>query len=152
MDRIKRTCSVAVVVAVVAALVTACQAQSPDRAVEQELLALEQARNIAMVHADVAELDKTTSDDFTAISPNHLGSKQDMLADLKSGRLKYQSIETSDVKVRVYGHAAVLTGTRTVKGEHAGRSLDGRDWFTRVYVKNGPQWQCVAFQSTPAKR
>ena len=62
--------------------------------------------------------------------------------------MKIQSIETSDVKVRDYGNAAVATYTVDVKGTQKGKDMSGRHQVTRVFVKRGGKWQEVAFHST----
>jgi ketosteroid isomerase-like protein len=117
--------------------------------IEEQLKKLEVERNHAMVSGDLATLDRTTASDYTVINPSgHLGNKKQMLADLRSGNLKCQSIEVEDVTVHLYGDAAILSGRRTVKGQHHGKDISGKDRFTRVYAKRNGQWQAVWFQST----
>lgn len=120
--------------------------------VEEQLKKLEVERNQAMVRTDLPTLERTTASDYTVITPSgQLGDKTQMLADLRSGDLKYQSIEVEDVTVRLYGDAAILSGRRTVKGQHGGKDISGTDRFTRVYAKRNGQWQAVWFQSTPLR-
>ena len=120
--------------------------------VEEQLKKLEAERNHAMVNGDLATLDRTTASDYTVINPSgQLGNKGQMLADLRSGNLKYQSIDTEDVTVRLYGDTAILSGRRTVKGQHGGKNISGKDRFTRVYVKRNGNWQAVWFQATPVR-
>ena len=57
--------------------------------------------------------------------------------------------DVSDLKVRVYGSTAVVTGKSNAKGSINGRELKGPVMFTRVYVKKDGKWQSVAFQQTP---
>ena len=68
-----------------------------------------------------------------------------MISALKSGALKFESIEEDDVVIRVYENLAVLTGRATSK--HEGRD-SAQVRFTRVYVKRRGQWQAVAYQVT----
>jgi ketosteroid isomerase-like protein len=74
--------------------------------------------------------------------------KAQMLEQIKSGQIKLQSDDLSDMKVHVYGNTAVVTGKAAVKGVVGGKETDGTVAFTRVWVKKGGKWQSVAFQQT----
>jgi hypothetical protein len=77
-------------------------------------------------------------------------SKSDALAFANSNRMKFDRYETSDIRVRLYGDSAVVTGRlqRT-------RTIDGRtmadDWrFTKTYVKQTGRWRVVSFHASDA--
>jgi len=118
--------------------------------VEEELKKLETDRAAAVVKGDVATLEKQTSDDYTLINAyGQMSGKSQMVDAFKSGKTKLTTDELSDMKVRVYGNTAVITGKATVKGTIGGKDVDGQVLFTRVYVKTkGGSWQSVAFQQT----
>ena len=117
--------------------------------VEEELKKLETDRAAAAVKGDVATLEKQTSDDYTFINLyGQMSDKSQMVNNFKTGRTKLTSNEVSDMKVRVYGNAAVITGKVDVAGTMAGKDTKGQIMFTRVYVKKGGSWQSVAFQQT----
>jgi len=117
--------------------------------VEEQLKKLETDRAAAVVKGDVATLEKQTSDDYTLINMNgQMSDKSQMLNAFKSGQTKLTADEVSDMKVRVYGNTAVITGKADVKGTLGGKDADGQIMFTRVYVKKGGSWQSVAFQQT----
>ena len=142
-----RKCNVFVITSVLslAALLGLAWAAS----VEEELMKLETDRAAAAVKADVATLEKQTSDDYTFINLyGQMSDKSQMLNAFKTGRTKLTSNELSDMKVRVYGSTAVITGKANVKGTLAGKDTKGQIMFTRVYVKKGASWQSVAFQQT----
>jgi len=116
---------------------------------DEELKKLETDRAAAVVKGDVATLEKQTSDDYTLINMNgQMSDKSQMVSAFKSGQTKLTSDELSDMKVRVYGNTAVITGKADVKGTLGGKDATGQIMFTRVYVKKGGQWQSVAFQQT----
>src|SRR6266481_8979891 len=116
---------------------------------EEELKKLETDRAAAVVKGDVATLEKQTSDDYTLINMNgQMSDKSQMVSAFKSGQTKLTSDELSDMKVRVYGNTAVITGKADVKGTLGGKDTSGQIMFTRVYVKKGGSWQSVAFQQT----
>jgi ketosteroid isomerase-like protein len=97
----------------------------------------------------VATLEKQTSDDYTFINLNgRMSDKSQMINAFKTGQTKLTSNELSDMKVRVYGDTAVITGKADIKGTLGGKDVVGQIMFTRVYVKKGDQWQSVAFQQT----
>jgi ketosteroid isomerase-like protein len=66
---------------------------------------------------------------------------------------KYQSAEYYDVKVHVYGNAAVATGEFKSKGtDESGKPFTADERFTDTWVKMPKgKWQCVASQGTPVK-
>ena len=116
---------------------------------DEELKKLETDRAAAVVKGDVATLEKQTSDDYTLINMNgQMSDKSQMVSAFKSGQTKLTSDELSDMKVRVYGNTAVITGKADVKGTLGGKDATGQIMFTRVYVKKGGRWQSVAFQQT----
>jgi ketosteroid isomerase-like protein len=116
---------------------------------EEQLKKLETDRAAAVVKGDVATLEKQTSDDYSLINMNgQMSGKAQMVNAFKTGQSKLTSDELSDMKVRVYGSTAVITGKADVKGMLGGKDATGQIMFTRVYVKKGGQWQSVAFQQT----
>ena len=117
--------------------------------VEEELKKLETDRAAAAAKGDVATLEKQTSDDYTFINLyGQMSDKSQMVNNFKTGRTKLTSNEVSDMKVRVYGNTAVITGKADVAGTMAGKDTKGQIMFTRVYVKKSGSWQSVAFQQT----
>ena len=111
---------------------------------------MEKDRAAAVVKADVATLEKLTSDDYILINANgQLSDKTTTMNNIKTGNIKLTTNEVSDLKVRVYGNTAVVTGKSDAKGTIGGRELKGPVMFTRVYVKKDGKWQSVAFQQTP---
>ena len=73
----------------------------PQTTLEREIESLEEARNLAVLHGDVAALDRMTSDDYTFIT---------LRGELRSGSFHYESRQISDLKVRVYGNTDIVTG------------------------------------------
>ena len=116
---------------------------------EEQLKKLETDRAAAAVKGDVATLEKQTADDYTFINLyGQMSDKSQMVTAFTTGQTKLTSNEVSDMKVRVYGNTAVITGKVDVAGTMAGKDIKAQIMFTRVYVKKGGQWQSVAFQQT----
>jgi ketosteroid isomerase-like protein len=53
-------------------------------------------------------------------------------------------VEMSDIKVRMHGDTAVLTGAYHERGENKGKAYDYRDRFTDVWMKSDGKWRLVA--------
>ena len=115
--------------------------------VEDELKKFEKDRAAATVNGDVATLEKQTSDDYTFINFNgKMVDKSQMIDNFKTGRTKLTSNDVSDMKVRVYGNTAVMTGKADLAGTIEGKETKQEVMFTRVFVKKGGGWQTVALQ------
>ena len=70
------------------------------------------------------------------------------IARFASGAIKPQSMEREDMRITVYGDAAVVIGRDNLKGSYNGVSGVGSVRFTHVYVRRDGRWQLVASQGT----
>ena len=72
-------------------------------------------------------------------------TKDQYIAAVTNGPSRYESFTFSDLKIKVYGKAAVLTGFVDVK-------MAGQDVFRvrtlQVYTETDGKWQMAAHQST----
>src|SRR5262245_27946508 len=137
------------VVACSAAAITSGQEQGavrdPRRIVEQVIRKLDEERIQAQIHADAAALERIYADDFIGIGPSGtVRTKPQVLVDFTSHDLKFQSITTDDVRIRVYGNTVVETGRSTMVGQDKGRVVPRDNRFTRVWVRRQGRWQLVA--------
>ena len=90
--------------------------------VEQSIKALTEQPRQAFLKADAATLDKLLADDYIWIdSVGATRTKADALEGFKSGKLKYEAVEYSDMKVRVYGDTALVNTTANSKGRFGER-------------------------------
>ena len=111
--------------------------------------AAESQRLRALVTADYAALDRLLADDLTYThSTAKVDTKATYLEPLVSGRTRYQSLEPSDVQVRVYGTTGVVTGILRSVALVAGKESRTDMRFTNVWVQRDGRWQMVAWQST----
>ena len=104
----------------------------------------------AAVKQDVAGLQRFLADDMQyAHAGGNTQSKEQYIAAVMKGPPRYEAFTFSDVKVKFYGNAAVLTGYVDVK-------MVGQDVFRvrtlQVYVENDGKWQMAAHQSTRMNR
>jgi uncharacterized protein (TIGR02246 family) len=113
--------------------------------VEEAIRKLDNERIQAQLHADATALDRIYAADFTGVGPSGtVRTKPQVILDFTSGDLKYQSITTDDVQVRVYGNTAVETGRATMNGQDKGRTVPRAPRYTRVRVKQQGRWRLVA--------
>jgi len=121
------------------------KAEKEVRAIIDELT----AANLKGGPEVVPIFDKYLADDFVRIPPSGaIYTKADMLDGWKTGKIKVQSAELSDLKIRVYGNTAVVTAISTAKSNVLGEAMSGQSRYTRVLVKRGGTWKCVLYQNT----
>lgn len=109
----------------------------------------DKVRSEAIAKGDVATVDKTTADTYVYTdATGRVTTKQELLSAFKSGAIKIQSQDPTDVKVQIYGNTAVETGTISGQGTRDGKDISGTFRFTRVWVNHSGAWQTVAFQET----
>src|SRR3989442_8742674 len=100
--------------------------QGGSAAVEDQIKKMEKDRAAAVVKGDVATLEKLTSEDYTFINANgQLSDKATTMNGIKTGNIKLTANEISDLKVRVYGNTAVVTGKSDAKGTICRRAHKG---------------------------
>ena len=140
---------VAVVVSIIVAALgeTSLSARQQGKA-EQELLQIERDWCAAVMKKDANLLTRILADDYTSVGSR--GSTSNKAGDLAS--LKTETVTDcvdSNVKVRVYGDTAVVTGLGKRSGaSKSGAYKDREMLWTDVFVKKDGRWQCVASQAT----
>ena len=117
---------------------------------EQELIQIENEWCTAEVKRDAAMLGRIMADDYTGVaSRGATETKAEAVASLKDTTTSVGTCANSNMKVRVYGDAAVVTGLVTRSGTNQGAAYKDRQvLFTDMYVRRDGRWQCVASQGT----
>ena len=100
----------------------------------------------AAVKQDAAGLKRFLADDLQyAHAGGQQQNKEQYIAAVTTGPPRYESFTFSDLKIKLYGKTAVLTGFVDVK-------MTGQDVFRvrtlQVYTETNGQWQMAAHQST----
>lgn len=120
-----------------------------DQATIREIVDMERQAREASLHRDADFSQRTLAEDYVAITPlGQVTTKQDTLSARKSGQLRYDTINVSDMVVRVYGDTAVVTARADVKGHQLGEDFSGPYRYTRVWVRRTRHWQAVSYQAT----
>lgn len=116
-----------------------------------QLLYMEREWNDASKNKDAAWFERNYASDATDISSRTgaLNTKAEELASMKTDKTVLESLELSDLNVRVEGNIAVVTGVNHVRGrDDKGQPLDRRTRFTDVFAKRDGRWQVLATQGT----
>jgi ketosteroid isomerase-like protein len=115
----------------------------------EELVKLENEFARAVANNDADTLDGILGDDWIIVdSDGSIIDKARFLGVIKSGGLSHESMESTDLRVRLYGNTAVVTGLTTTKGKYMGQDFTSCERATDVFVKQTDRWQCVFTQLT----
>lgn len=80
-------------------------------------------------------------------------SKAGYISHSADSNTKVQVAELSDLKVRIHGDTAIVTGAYHEKGESKGKPYEYHDRLTDCWMKMGGKWQVVASHySVPYKQ
>ena len=119
---------------------------------EAALKALEEKWDAANLKGDAAALGAILADTFISTSAEgKVRTKAEVLAELKAGTIKYQTAKVDDMKVYLYGDAAVVNGRWTGKFVLKGKLTDTVERFTDTYIRQNGQWRAVASQGSAIK-
>ena len=121
---------------------------------QKDVTATEAAFHHAMLVFDTKTLEALTDQNF--IWTHHTGeqmTQKQLLDNLSSGRLKYAMIETRDVKVTMYGDAAVVRGVSprkraAIPGSNIGDAEPFNAFYTLTFVNQGGVWKAVAMHTS----
>jgi ketosteroid isomerase-like protein len=118
---------------------------------EQTLLEIEHQWAAAYVAGDADKLDSIFSPDYIQTNTRAVVTgKTEEVGDLRAGGFHYEKFETTEMKVQLYGDAAVVTGSIYLKGvdKKSGKSIEGNMRMTDTFIRQGGKWQVVASQTT----
>ena len=71
-------------------------------------------------------------------------TREDVIKDIKSGRVTYQSIDISEVAARIFDRTAVVVGKGKFVGATAGTTFSVNLLFTEVFVWKSKGWKLVS--------
>ena len=125
------------------------QTQGDKNSVDQILIQMEHDWSRADTEKDAAALDRILADDWIGIDfEGTVLTKPEALKDIGADSASLESTVLSDMKVRIYGNTAIVTGTDTEKSEYHGKDSSGKYLWTDVFVFRNGRWQAVSSQST----
>ena len=120
----------------------------PDAATVAELTRLERVWNEAQRQSDAAALDTLFADDIVITVPEMQRLGKSSIDLLRTGRMKFDSYESSDLQMHVNGDSAIVTGRIRRSRVNDGRTF-GDDWlFTKTYARLDGEWKVVSFHAS----
>jgi ketosteroid isomerase-like protein len=97
---------------------------------------------------DTAFLERHLSDDYVSTFPDGtVLDKKGEIEAVKAGAVAFTETPR-EMKVRIYGEVAVITGRSTIEAKVKGQDVTGEYRFTHVWIKQSDGWQVVASQVT----
>jgi ketosteroid isomerase-like protein len=117
---------------------------------ERKLNELQQNLIKAWVEGDREFIEATLTDDWTVTDlTGRVLTKAEVIKEgFESGTRKLDSGAIDDVRVRLFGDVAVVTGRTTASGSYEGNSVTVKLRFTDVCIRRGDNWQIAASQAT----
>ena len=120
-------------------------AQSKADPATSKVVALEAKWNEAYKRNDPAGMEALLADDFIiTVEDGTTFSKSGYLAHTADSELRVQISDMTDIRVRVHGTIAIVTGAYHEKGTSKGKGYESRDRFTDVWMKGNSGWQVIA--------
>jgi peptidylprolyl isomerase len=119
--------------------------------VQEQLKKLEEEWAQAFIKRDAATLNRLLADDYLVIDQEGtVGNKASMIADVTTGEIVFESIKFANLKVRVYGSFAIVTGEEVALIRDGETSSHSGMRFTDVFALRGGRWQAVSSQFVAA--
>jgi ketosteroid isomerase-like protein len=121
-----------------------------DSAISQTLQAIERDWLNAEKNHDAAVFERLVADDWIAITPDGKSqTKAERATEIKTAHTT--SATLGDMKVRVFGDTAVVTGTDDETTVQDGKKSSDHYVWTDVFVKRNGKWLAVASQTALIK-
>jgi len=118
-------------------------------ATEEAIKALNRQWMRAYAARDTAFLDRYMSDDYVGTFPDGtVHDKRSEIAAVESGAVAITAMDPLEMTARIYGDAAVLTGTSRIQARVGGEDVGGEFRFTDVWIRSDGDWRAVASQVT----
>jgi ketosteroid isomerase-like protein len=132
------------------AMIAGAKAAECDGAITaDEALKAEDARYAAQTKSDFDALERLYGDDLVYVHSSAVVDSKASYIDRQRSGLHYHVIRPSDVKVRVFGCLAIITGRGDYEVTQNGQDSSPHLLFTAIWAKRGPNVQFVSWESTP---
>jgi uncharacterized protein (TIGR02246 family) len=130
-------------------IVSAAPALAQSKA-EREVLKLNKEYQEAIARRDASVHERLFAADYTYTPGNgNIMGREEHMSFTKSAAVEVKSLRSEDLRVRIYGATAVVTGMWVSVDRRAGREFaERRNRYLLVYVRRAGRWQIVAEQRT----
>jgi ketosteroid isomerase-like protein len=126
-------------------------AKADKSADEKALIDIEYQWANAYVSGNADKLSSILGPDYVQTNTRaRVTNKDEEVSDLQKGSFRYDKFETTQMKVQLYGDAAVVTGLIAAKGtdKASGKTIEGHMRMTDTFIRQNGKWQVVASQTT----
>jgi ketosteroid isomerase-like protein len=145
----RAACILAVALCLAMAVPARAMPRHESHAIHKEIEALEMQWRDAVVGNNVNQMDHLLADDYIGISANGtVETKTQELAQRRAGTVRIQSLDLTDLKVRVFGDTAVVTSRAQLTGVNGQSDISGNYRYTRVYNRRLGHWKIVSFEAS----
>jgi hypothetical protein len=129
--------------------VSAAKAADCDGAITaDEAMKAEDARYAAQTSSDFAAMDRLFGDDLIYVHSTAVVDSKASYIEKQRASLHYRVMKSSDVKVRVFGCLAIITGQGDYEVTADGKDATPHLRFTSIWAKRGPNVRFVSWEST----
>jgi ketosteroid isomerase-like protein len=120
----------------------AAQNNSPDA---EKVIALEKKWTESYKQRDIGMLSSLLAEDFViTVEDGSTYGKEGYISHTADSSVHVETAAMSDLKVRLHGNTAVVTGAYHEVGESKGKPYEYRDRLTDIWMKTGGKWQVIA--------
>jgi hypothetical protein len=117
---------------------------------EQILIQSERELSNAIVKKDIAVMGRLIADDFTGVeNSGQITNKFQVINEISTGENTVQTDSRTDLKVRIFGNTAIVTGRLRTIGSRKERNYNHQSTFTDTWINRNGEWQIVNYQATP---
>lgn len=114
---------------------------------EQQIHALFDAGDRALMNADIATLSEIFADDYVQYDPAGCAfTKKEVLQSLASGKVRYPVIKSVARTIRLFGEMAIVHGMEEDEVESGGQRFPARYLYMDVVCRRDGRWQIVGSQ------
>ena len=120
----------------------------------EQIVELEQEWQKAALANDVATMDRLLSEDYLGITASgEVLTKAQQLDHMRNREFVLNTLQTSELKIKLIGNIAIVTSLARVEGTSDGEPLLGAYRYTRVYQRLASgTWKITNFEVTPTTR
>jgi len=113
------------------------------------LVLQEQTIGRAIAEGNVSVVEDLLAEEFVGTTPEGtVLTKKEVVTSLFSPAYEIESLENTDIDVRIYGDAAVVVARGIVRGRYNGQDASGQFRYTRVWAQRDGRWYAVAAHSS----
>lgn len=111
----------------------------------KEVLEMKRQYDQALLRGDSAWFERAFADDYLLILGDaSTYTKSQIVKDLASKEVTWQTANGRDMQVRMYGNTAIVTGRFSGKWREKGKPVSSEERFTSIWIKDGDRWKAVS--------